>query len=239
MSRGAIPWRELDTVFLDAGNTLVSMDFAWIGELLAGLGFQASARALERAEARIRPLVSERIRSGARTESEDAFTFYVRSALDALEPALADTARATRELVPLLRRPGVTPRLWSRVLPGVPEALARLRGAGLRLVVVSNSDGTVERGLTDAGLRPLVDHVVDSHLVGIEKPDPRIFHHALSLSASDPARTLHVGDIHAVDVTGARSAGLHALLLDPFGDWPHADCERAADLLELAARFER
>ena len=50
-----------------------------------------------------------------------------------------------------------------------------------------------------------------------------------------PERTLHVGDLYAVDVVGARRAGLHALLLDPFDDWSDdVDCPRSPDVLALA-----
>ena len=139
--------------------------------------------------------------------------------------------------MPRIRVPGRALELWSAVLPGVPEALARLRAAGLRLVVVSNADGTVEEGLTRAGLRRYLDAVVDSQVVGFEKPDPRIFTHALALFGSDPARTLHVGDIYAADVAGARAAGVHAVLLDPHGDWGELDCPMARDVPEVADRL--
>ena len=79
--------------------------------------------------------------------------------------------------------------------------------------------------------------MVDSQVVGFEKPDPRIFTHALSLHGSDPARTLHVGDMYAADITGARAAGLHALLLDPYGDWGDVDCAVARDVPALAQRL--
>jgi HAD superfamily hydrolase (TIGR01509 family) len=120
-------------------------------------------------------------------------------------------------------------------LPGVAEALVELRALGLRLVVVSNSDGTAERGLTRLGLRQLVDAIVDSQIVGFEKPDPRIFQHALA--GRDPATTLHVGDLYSVDVVGARRAGIHALLLDPLGDWPPVDCARLPDVAAVACEL--
>jgi putative hydrolase of the HAD superfamily len=116
----------------------------------------------------------------------------------------------------------------------VREALQMLRGAGLSLVVVSNSDGTVEDGLRAGGLRPLLHGVIDSAVVGAEKPDPAIFRHALDLVGSRPDRTLHVGDLFSVDVLGARAAGLHAVLLDPYGDWDDVDCPVATDLHALA-----
>ena len=109
--------------------------------------------------------------------------------------------------------------LWRSVMPRVPEALARFQAMGKKLVIVSNSDGTVERSITEAGLRPFFAVVVDSAIAGYEKPDPRIFAHALEASGATPERTLHVGDIYHADVTGARGAGVHVVMLDPFNDW--------------------
>jgi putative hydrolase of the HAD superfamily len=129
-----------------------------------------------------------------------------------------------------------TERLWSEVLPGVPAALATLRAAGLRLVVVSNSDGTAEAGMVTCGLRDLVDAVVDSAVFGVEKPDRRIFEHALALAGAGAADAIHVGDLHAADVVGAIGAGIHPVLLDPFGDWPAPACTTATDLAALARR---
>jgi putative hydrolase of the HAD superfamily len=238
--RGPIPFAELEAVFLDVGNTLISMDFDWLRDELAALGLETRVEALARAEARARPALSQRLTEGLSSESADGFLLYVRLVLERLErsPGLGDVEveRIAVALAPLLRaRP--TQRLWSRLLPGVPEALRALRAAGLGLIAVSNSDGSVESGLAQQGLRGLLDGVVDSHLVGFEKPDPRIFEHALELAGAPRDRVLHVGDLYATDVLGARAAGLHALLLDPFDDWRGIDCERLADLPALAQRL--
>ena len=91
------------------------------------------------------------------------------------------------ELRKVLRPAGAGANLlWRSVMPRVPEALARFQAMGKKLVIVSNSDGTVERSITEAGLRPFFDVVVDSAIVGFEKPDPRIFAHALEASAPRP-----------------------------------------------------
>lgn len=237
----ALPYAELATLFLDAGNTLVSIDFEWVAHELGARGAGCDAASLERAEAAARPRVSAALARGGSTEGEDAFSFYLRNVLERLPDPMDDALRAelVRELAPVLRGPDGADRLWSRVIPGVPEALAALRAAGLQLVVVSNSDGTVDRGLTAVGLRQHLDAVVDSHRVGFEKPDPRIFQHAIERSGADPRRTLHVGDLYDADVVGARAAGLHALLLDPFGDWEGVPCARLPDLPALAALILR
>ncbi len=225
------PWSEIDTVFLDAGNTLVSMDFELLCTVLGSRGIACTPEGLTRAEAAARPALS-RFLAGASTSTEwpDTFSFYVGAILAALG---GDHAALAPELAADVRRTAATQRLWSRVLPCVPEALRDLRAAGLTLVVVSNSDGTVEQGMVAAGLRAHLHHVVDSALVGVEKPDPRIFQHALDAVGARPERTLHVGDLYAVDVVGARAAGLHALLLDPYGDWSDVDCARAPDVASL------
>lgn len=238
-----IPYEKIKTIFLDAGNTLISMDFEWIGVLLAGCGISCDPETLRRAEAGARPRFSAALQALKSTEGQDAFTFYMRTILERL-PAVKlseDGAmeRIIREIMPVLRAPGMTQRLWSRVLPGVPEALDLLTAGGYRLVVVSNSDGTVEEGLTEAGLRPYFEEVVDSHRAGFEKPDPRLFRYALELARAVADETVHVGDLYHVDITGARSAGIHALLLDPFNDWEQVDCARFPDLLGWAEAMGR
>jgi putative hydrolase of the HAD superfamily len=130
-------------------------------------------------------------------------------------------------------------RLYLEVLftgAGVPatrDALDRLRAAGLRLGVVSNSDGRVEEALEAAGLRDRFDVVLDSALVGVEKPDPAIFRAALAALGVAPAEALYVGDLYEVDVVGARAAGMQAALLAT-GEAPGADCRRFESLVALA-----
>ena len=234
-----IPYDALEAIFLDAGNTLVSIDFDWIADELEARNTPCSAQALRRAEAAARPWVSRQVEGpGAEARIDFSFSHYLGGILRALEDqgTALGRPRATlvTELAPVLKPPGETARLWSWILPGVPEALEAFRARGLKLAVVSNSDGSLEAGLRDQGLHGYFDAVLDSHLVGHEKPDPRIFEVALARTGVAPERALHVGDLFSADVVGARRAGVHALLLDPFGDWGDVDCHRLPDLRALA-----
>jgi len=225
----------LSGLLLDLGNTLVGMDAALVTAVLRREGVACSPEAFRRAEAAARPALSAWI---ANPVTDDTTTVvYVRTMLARLGIASAEAASLAPALVAHLRRIP-TPRLWSEVLPGVPQALARLRARGLRLVVVSNSDGTAEAGMIETGLRGLVDGVVDSAHVGVEKPDRRIFEHALGLIDLDPTRVAHVGDLYAVDVVGAAGAGIPGVLLDPYGNWPDMGCATAPDVATLEARIE-
>lgn len=118
-------------------------------------------------------------------------------------------------------------RVWTRVPPGVVASLWKLAAAGMALGVVSNATGTIAQMLVTAricqvgeGAGVPVAVVVDSHLVGVEKPDPRIFHLALDELGVPPGRAAHVGDTAFADVAGATAAGVHPLHLDPHGDCP-------------------
>jgi HAD superfamily hydrolase (TIGR01509 family) len=234
MSPPPIPWEQIDTLFLDAGNTLVSIDFDWVRDELEILGVACSTEEVRRAEAAARPTVSGALARRESGEGPDAFRLYLETVLahlPAIERAgIDDVGGLALSLTPILAVPGQNSRLWSHVLPGVPESLARLRTRNLRLVVVSNSDGSIEQGLSRVGLRDYFDAVVDSCVVGFEKPDPRIFAHALDLVGAQPSRTLHVGDMFYADIEGARRAGVHAVLLDPYSDWGGCDATRLPDL---------
>jgi HAD superfamily hydrolase (TIGR01549 family) len=113
--------------------------------------------------------------------------------------------------------------LWTYTYEWVKPALERLQAAGWPMAVVSNSDGRVHEHLIDCGLDHFFDRVFDSAVVGIEKPDPRFFHHALDALDLRAAEALYIGDIFCIDVLGANRAGIGAVHLDPVGlyeDWP-------------------
>ena len=86
-------------------------------------------------------------------------------------------------------------------------------------------------------IRDSFDAVFDSHVEKVEKPDRRFFEIALERSGSRRETTIHVGDFYEIDVVGARSAGLDAILFDPAGVNADRDCARVRTLDELARRF--
>ena len=76
--------------------------------------------------------------------------------------------------------------------------------------------------------------VIDSHVVGIAKPNPAIFEPALeALGWPDRSRVAYIGDSFINDVGGAEAAGLVALQLDPYGVYAAHGHERIASLHEL------
>jgi putative hydrolase of the HAD superfamily len=75
-------------------------------------------------------------------------------------------------------------------------------------------------------------------VVGVAKPDPRIFEIALTAVQAPPERTVHFGDSLLADVAGARAAGITPVHYDPFGLCPGEAHRDAATLAELVPLVE-
>jgi len=222
----------LEAVICDAGGTLVRLDFEWMAEDLARIGHPVEAAALRRAEVEGRRAYDAS--AGPADPAGPAPRGDVRVYFDGTLAAAGVSgplrARAIERFLDRERSSG----LWCRPMEGARDALDALRSMQLRIGVVSNSDGRAERHLENADMRRGIEFVVDSHLVGIEKPDPAIFAVALGRLGTPPERTLFVGDIRSVDEAGAHAAGMHFVLLDPFGDYGDPDSARITGMDELA-----
>ncbi len=196
-------------VLFDAGNTLVHLDYPRLaarvsqvtGLPLTGEGLQA--RSTEAALLMERANATDRERASRYLEQ-----LFILSGVPQSEMTLVrDTLYALHK----------EKHLWSGVDEGIGSALDRLRQQGVRLGVVSNSDGRADEALIAAAIRDRFEFVVDSQLVGFEKPDPRIFDFAFKQLGFGPGGVTYIGDLYEVDVVGARNAGMDAILLDPDG----------------------
>src|SRR5215470_15895680 len=213
-------------IVFDAGHTLLEMDYARLTAYLASCGHDLSEAAVTEAERRARMrLDTERAAQASRERTGEGR--YVRY----LTEYLGITDDAERRAIAEWRRGFNAPIGLCHQADGeAGKALQHAREAGLVVGVISNSNGSVKRALEIAGLAPLLDFVIDSSVVGISKPDPRIFALGLQASGTAPAETVYVGDSYFVDVVGARQAGLGAVLFDPGRAWGERDCPVADSL---------
>jgi HAD superfamily hydrolase (TIGR01662 family) len=114
----------------------------------------------------------------------------------------------------------------------VPDALAALRSAGLRIGLVSNSARDVREFAGHHGLE--VDAGISSFHHGRTKPHASIFRAVLELLGVEPGEAAMVGDTIADDIEGALALGMRAILVDREGR--HEDFEpRLKSLSELPA----
>ena len=217
-------------VLFDLGNTLHHLDHDWIAGCISAHGHPATGRQVHEAEYRGKADVDARFR--ARTDAgtdSSRHTDYVGIILEALGVPVASRAA----IADALQAENRANSLWRVVLDDTDGVLEALRARGLQLAVVSNADGRVPAALAASGLHRHFGAVIDSHLVGVEKPDPRIFQLALDQLGVPAGEALFVGDIYEIDVVGARRAGMDAVLIDRLSRYGEVDCRRIAHLREL------
>jgi putative hydrolase of the HAD superfamily len=96
---------------------------------------------------------------------------------------------------------------------GAPEVLSQIKQKGLKTGLVSDCTPDAPELWKKTVLAPLVDVTVFSCLVGLRKPDPRIYRLAIGQLAVDPAECLYVGDGASRELTGALEVGLRPIQL--------------------------
>jgi putative hydrolase of the HAD superfamily len=216
-----------EVLLLDAGNTVVFLDHVALSEAASRAGLSVSAEALSRAEPSAKRAYEALMQRGV--AHEDGWMLHARVIFETAGLSEADAAEAAR----VARRAHDAFNLWRRVPDGLLGALERLARAGVRCGIVSNAEGTLMALLDRLDLSRHFEVVVDSGLEGVSKPDPEIFRRALTRMGARAEATLYAGDIPRVDVEGARSAGIDAVLIDPFDHY--ADYTEAPRFPSVAA----
>lgn len=219
----------IETVFLDAGGVLVFPNWTRVSDALAGRGVHVTPGALAAADPRARRRIDDGDTITGTNDAGRGWLYFNLVLTEAGIPLTPATDAALEELQEYQR----TTNLWEYVPDGVVPALAALRSAGFRLVVVSNANGTLRMLFDRLGLTGRVDCLLDSCEFGVEKPDPRLFQIAMEKSGASADTTVHVGDLYHVDVLGARAAGLSGVLYDEAGLYADVDCPKVSSLAEL------
>ncbi len=223
--------RRFDAVLFDAGGVLVLPDPSVLAPLLAPLGGTLDMARHQRAH-----YAAMAAKSRA-ADGERDWQSYNRAYVRCVGVP-GDVEEYAIELLDNTR----TALLWRWPVADTLAAMHRLARANVPLGVVSNARGQVEAELlrtkvcqVGEGEGVAMRVIVDSEVVGVEKPDPAIFDFALRhFSEFDRDRIVYVGDSVTMDIAAARAAGLAAILLDPYEDHVGADFERIDSVSRLA-----
>lgn len=222
----------ITTILFDAGGTLVHLDHRVLQKHLRQAGFPLSLHAVRRAEYAAKAEIDRRMLAAVADNDETRRRPYFAALFEALAVERSVAARVMEELDDIHARHN----LWRVVLPSTSKVLADLQTRGLTLGVVSNSDGRIGAILEQCEIRRFFSVLIDSSEIGVEKPDPHIFHLALAQAHASPAQTLFVGDIYSLDIVGAQRTGMRAFLLDPLDCYTGVECEKIRHLRELLTR---
>lgn len=112
------------------------------------------------------------------------------------------------------------------------DVLRRLKEQGVPMVLVSNFYGNISTVLGEFGFDGLFDSIVESAVVGVRKPDPRIFTLGVEALGMQPHEVTVVGDSYDKDIVPARKAGCRTVWIKGEG-WTagEPDDMSAADVI--------
>ena len=225
-------------VTLDAFGTLVELERP-APHLVAELRARGVQATEQQAAAALREEIAYYLRHHDAGVDDAALALLRDRCAEVLAGALRAEGVQLRDLPAGELRAALLAALRFRPYDEVPAALAELRAAGHRLVVVSNWDVSLHEMLRTTGLDGLVDAAISSAEAGERKPAPGIFRRALELAGGPDGGppALHAGDSLEFDVAGALGAGLRAALVTRTGPSPEVPAGVAVvrSLAELPA----
>jgi FMN phosphatase YigB (HAD superfamily) len=224
----------LETLLLDAGGVTIFPNWDRVAATLGRYGVVTTGDALRAVEPPAKRAI-DAARRIATSDDAQRGGQYFDLVLDAAGIARTPAREAALAEIYAYHQ---AENIWETVPGDVKPALAALRDVGVTLAVASNANGVLHRVLDRVGLTPYFDVICDSCVEGVEKPDPRFFEIVMERAGGRRESTMHVGDLYHVDVAGARSIGIAAMLLDPHDLYPDADVERVRSLSELVERVK-
>jgi len=181
--------------------------------------------------------------------------FYWASSVDLRDDLLAHSGETEKFWIEYSRRRlvalGVSPAMSVELAPKVSEhmgemyrpesiipedvrrVLPKLKEAGYLMVVLSNRDKPFHDVLASHNILEFFHFSLAAGEVGIYKPEPGVFQHALDRGKVAAQETVYVGDNYFADIVGSRRAGLQPVLYDPTGIFPESNCTTIKSFDEL------
>lgn len=107
------------------------------------------------------------------------------------------------------------------------------------MVLVSNFYGNISTVLKDFGLDRYFSKIIESAVVGVRKPDPRIFSLGVEALGLRPEETLVVGDSYSKDIVPAEKIGCHVAWLKGKGWTDEEDARTHPAIIDSLEELEK
>ena len=103
-----------------------------------------------------------------------------------------------------------------------------------KLHIITNGFKEIQQGkLNNANIDKYFVTVTNSEMVGVKKPNPKIFKHALNMAMAKEENSIMIGDNYEVDILGALNIGLDAIYFNYHDDSFEDGVKEVNNLLQL------
>ena len=122
---------------------------------------------------------------------------------------------------------------FNHLIDGAHELLLYLKNK-YKLYLITNGFRNVQSNkLKNSGIGNFFLSIYDSESVGVKKPNPLIFNHALDDSGCIARESVMIGDSFEADIQGSLSVGMNAIHYVNFGEKEHKECIIVNNLLSI------
>jgi len=126
---------------------------------------------------------------------------------------------------------------FDHLLDGTEELLEYL-SPNYKLHIITNGFREVQkRKMRSSNILHYFETITDSEMVGVKKPNPKIFSHAFDLSSADPDTSIMIGDNYEADILGALDYGFDAICYNYHNEQIGSGIKQVNSLLELKGYF--
>lgn len=103
---------------------------------------------------------------------------------------------------------------FNHLFDGTFEILNYLEGKYQMHIITNGFDEAQEKKMTNSNIRGYFNTITNSEMVGVKKPDPKIFNFALDLAKARPGESIMIGDSLEADIEGAHKIGMDTIHFD-------------------------
>ncbi len=122
---------------------------------------------------------------------------------------------------------------YNHLIDGTVEILEYLKPRYKLHIITNGFEEVQNKKMSNAGIYKYFEHIINSEMAGVKKPNPVIFQLALERAKVSSKCSIMIGDSIEADVIGAQAMGFHTIHFNSHNDIPHDYCPIIHDLGEI------
>tara|TARA_R110002051_G_scaffold107681_4_gene180600 strand:+ start:3977 stop:4666 length:690 start_codon:yes stop_codon:yes gene_type:complete len=122
---------------------------------------------------------------------------------------------------------------YNHLFPNAIEILEYLKPKYKLHIITNGFKEVQEKKIKNSKMDGFFEHIINSEMAGVKKPNPIIFQMALEKAKVLPQKALMIGDSLEADIFGAQAVGFHALHFNAHNEEKHEFCDMITNLNEI------
>lgn len=122
---------------------------------------------------------------------------------------------------------------YNHLFPNAISILNYLKPKYKLHIITNGFEEVQNKKISNSNLDSFFDHVINSEMAGVKKPNPIIFNLALERANAQPEKSLMIGDSLEADILGAKAVGFKVLHFNAHNEQKHEYCDMITDLSEI------